>query len=143
MNCQRSREVTYDLMSTMCKQKTNFALIQEPYRYLGKARGFPMNFKVVNSQKAALVFQNDDLIDVMEISNLCKPWCAIAGVTAPYGDLVTISAYCTPGEDLEPILEQLHIVLSEFRATPVILCMDANSTSPLWSSRSIREDLRR
>ena len=144
-NMARSHKVAGEIRSLVEPMKLDVLLLQEPpSRIRDKVHtceGLGLSTKYVASRDskpwAAIAVTNPNL-EVLKISQLCTPHCACAEIVAPSFSFYVVSQYFQFGDmenDREEHLRHLEQVAHSLRGRRLVIGMDCNAESSLWSPK--------
>lgn len=141
-NLQR-KELAQELMLEARKRNLDFALLQEPYvggigqvkDYRG-ARIYQCTNRGVLPVKAAIVVFNDDMV-VVPCPDFTTNNIAVVKVTTKTWEIVLLSMYFEPDQDIEPYLEQLRCIVQNAGSSKVLIGGDANAKTTCWGSPKV------
>ncbi|GBM04605.1 hypothetical protein AVEN_75568-1 [Araneus ventricosus] len=134
VNLHHSIAATTSLVERAKDQKISVACVQEMYQVESKPVGIPSHCKLFVTQreklKAGIIVLHPDL-SVMKVFTATNT----VGVSFPYRgmNLLLITVYCPPKEDLYHTLAELQTCLM-LPYDRVLLTGDFNSKSPVWGS---------
>lgn len=137
---QRKKLATYELMLVANEKKMAFALLQEPYvggiRRMKDYRGVKI-FQCTNNEdetiKAAIAVFNDEM-DVIQYPEFTTTNIVVVKIRTSAWEIVVISFYFEPTEDIQPYLEQLRNIVRSVGQNKIIIGGDANAKSTWWGS---------
>lgn len=139
INAQRSRTVAAEIRKIVEERKIDILLIQEPYTYKGKVKGYgSINVRVLQnaehlSSKAAIVIYNET-ITVTQIEQIRDEHIICAHLKTQEGDFYVTSIYCQYSHGIEEYLQRLEDVMDMCRGSKMIIAGDVNAKSVLWHS---------
>lgn len=141
-NLGRGRDATDELRELALDSDASILLIQEPYVYKNESTGLGRYTNQVLFTKkhdeppwACFVITNKKYTATL-LDHVSTFHCVCAHITGPVGSFYAISVYMQYSLTAERILSELHEILSFLGATQVVIGMDANAVSPLWSYRT-------
>ena len=142
LNMSRSHPVAGELRQLVETQKLDILLLQEPpARVRGGVHtcgGLGLGTKYVASHDkkpwAAIAVTNPQL-EILKISQLSNQHCVCAEIIAPSFSFYVVSHYFQFSGDREEHLRHLEKVVRSLRGKRLIIGMDCNAESSLWSPR--------
>lgn len=142
-NLGRSKLATNEIVERAHEIKAPILLLQEPYAYnnqiaaLGKYTNTIITANDPDQERpwACIAILNKEYTAVL-LKDVSTSHCVCAHITGPTGSFYAISLYCQFSMDTEIFVEQLDGALQVVGNRPVIIGMDANAVSPMWSWRT-------
>lgn len=136
VNIGRDRAAT--LQAVHLARDTDIILLQEPYTHRGvvplwSPHRVYFNNSARNPPKAAIISTNPN-IQPLRITSISNPNIVAAIVTTEEAPVIVVSAYLHKQADISLDLAVLANIISRHPSLPVIIGMDANAKSPMWSS---------
>ncbi|BES87398.1 Reverse transcriptase (RNA-dependent DNA polymerase) [Nesidiocoris tenuis] len=118
----------------MGKEGVGVALIQEPYLYGGRIRGFGAAAKVVTKEQNpwAAVVINDEKLRYVAMQQFLTGTTAAIRVNIRQDEVLLASQYCKIHEDIELDVERLRKIFEE--GGKVLVGVDTNAHSAWWHS---------
>ncbi|OXU17759.1 hypothetical protein TSAR_009936 [Trichomalopsis sarcophagae] len=135
------RIATDEVRQALANQKSDFALIQEPYTYRRRVAGLGGSVGVVKGEKpeekvgaAALHVPGD--LTTTKITSLCTSHCICIQVCGAFVEVFLVRLYCQFKDDIEKYLEQRRGVLKHLPGKRILIAANANAKSEWWGSPS-------
>lgn len=142
VNLGRGRVATAEAVELAYKTKAPIMLIQEPYTFCFRASGlgtYSNQILTGNGDKevpwACVVILNKDYVATL-LKDVSTSHCVCVHISGPSGGFYVISAYLQYSLPVEEVLQQVHVALRKIGNSRVVLGMDVNAVSSLWSSRA-------
>ncbi|KAL7304831.1 hypothetical protein TKK_0003054 [Trichogramma kaykai] len=138
LNCQRAKQVMYDLSKVLVDESIDVAILQEPWSYGAEPVGVPGSFRKFrsNSGKAAIIVNNSKM-DCMLLNELTDENAVCVWLRSGGFECCVVSHYCQYGGSIEDEIEYLARVVDSGFAS-VLLGLDANACNQLWFSKDAR-----
>ena len=136
VNCQKSLGAMCDLGDSLLRHGVQVCLLQEPCTFMNGVRGLPSTIRsfVSESCQAAICILDNEY-ECMLVEEGKHPDGVCIYSKGPIGELYLVSLYCPPNGRIEEATEYIEGLLSITRGKPILVGMDANATSDLWSSK--------
>lgn len=106
INAQRSKTVTAEIRKTVEVKNIDILLLQEPYTYKGKVKGYGttnarilQNYEHLNS-KAAIIIYNETVV-ATQLNQIRSEHIAGAHMKTQEGEFYLISIYCQYSHGIE------------------------------------------
>ncbi|XP_023212913.1 uncharacterized protein LOC111615711 [Centruroides sculpturatus] len=137
---QRSKLIPDEL--GLCINKFNYdvLIVQEPYAYKNRMRGFGAKIKVVQcldqTPWAALIVCQERW-SVMQLSQFTSGTCAAAQFAREGLAIYVASFYFPPNDDIRVSILEMERVLQALQDQLVIVGVDSNAKNPIWGSDRI------
>lgn len=137
INLQKSKTSTPHLVNYIHTNPYDIILVQEPYCINSKICGFPPQFKVCYKSfdgqrpKTAIIVTNSQ-INFKNIESYSKNDLSLAIIDCKDREILFMSVYCSPTEDLEPKLQNIQVVIESLNIRYYVISIDSNSHSSVW-----------
>lgn len=142
--CQR---ISGEIRQAAAEQNIDILLIQDPYSKLNNNHymlcdtGRTIKTAATRKEKPmALVAICNRNLDIVYLPKLSTTHCACAEISTQDGTIYAISHYFQWKDDIEKHLDHLQKVLTTLKGKRIILGIDTNSESGLWSPRGTTAD---
>lgn len=141
VNLGRGRIATAEALELAKVKQVPILLIQEPYSVCFRASGLgTYTNQIISGNRDdeppwACIVILDREYSATILRDVSTSHCVCAYVSGPFGGFYVISAYLQYSLPVETVLQQVHRALSRVGNSRVIVGMDANAVSPLWSWR--------
>jgi hypothetical protein len=135
VNIDRGKGLTLELRDSLRDKGIGVLLIQEPYHYKGKLRGFGLGARVFTGGGTpwAAVVVLDDGLGAMRVDELSNSHCVVVELLLPGRERVYVaSLYCQFSEDPGRFLDMISRIRQRLRGSRIVLGVDANAHSQLW-----------
>lgn len=139
VNLGRGRTASDKVINLSARIKAPILFIQEPYSYRNKVSGLgKYTNQILSGNKsdkqpwACIVVIDKDYAATL-LGHISTSHCECAHIEGPFGGFFVVSVYLQYSLGAEIILQQLHNALRSIGNRRVIIGMDANGISPLWS----------
>jgi hypothetical protein len=138
LNLQRSRVATSNLTQIIINYNTDIAFVQEPYSVHNNVAGFPKAFRIFahggGRKRAAIVVNNND-IDVTAITQVSHEDTILIEIRYKGAKLFGTSLYLPIDRNIDRDFETIEDMLQLTRGEGLILAIDSNARSKLWSDK--------
>ena len=137
LNCMHSYLAMCDLTELVLEEGMQVALLQEPYVHNARVCGLPMGTRVFLSEsERACVAVFDPGYECMLVEECKFKDGVCVWVKGDVGEMYVVSLYCGVKEHVDRNIEYMDGVIEFANGKCVLVCMDANATSALWSSKN-------
>lgn len=140
INLQHAKAANFALAQYLIKHCIDICLINEPYFLQGTIPGFPNNFRIENDAvepRSAIIITCNDIY--YKKKHVTKDIVSIAIELTNKDELVLISAYSPPSEDLSDKLLRVETVINSNFGKSMLIYGDFNAKSSAWSPRRTDE----
>ncbi len=150
INAGGGQIVNAEICELIASKKIDIVLAQEPYSKVNKGSRYFTGLRRASraiclksagtktAPKAFVAVPNPDL-HAFFVSALSTQHCVVAEVHTPSVTFFAVSMYFQFCDDIEVHLGQLEKVLENLRGQKVVIGIDANAESSLWSPRGTNE----
>ncbi|XP_023210493.1 uncharacterized protein LOC111613379 [Centruroides sculpturatus] len=138
INLQQSKAASSEALQMALNRDIDILDIQEPYVVNGKVAmlgsGKVLTLSSNNyTTKTGVVIYNKGLTAQL-VTQYSNQYYTTVRVDTPWDPLFIISFYCSPDDNLRPLLDILSQTLDCLKGSPVLLLGDFNAKSHLWHS---------
>lgn len=122
LNLQHSWGATVNLTQIILQYNIDITFVQEPYTVLNKVAGLPKSFRIFahgSNRKRSAIIVNNNQVDVIAISQVSHE-----------NIILTEFRY---DWDIERDLQAIEDILQLTKGEGIILTIDSNARSKLWS----------
>lgn len=141
VNLGRGKIATAEAIQLAHKNKVPIMLVQEPYTYCYQVSTFgKYSNQILTGNRenetpwACIVLFNREYHATI-LSDVSTSHCVCAYISGPSGGFYVISAYLQYSLPVEVVLQQVHNALRKVGNARVVIGMDANAISTLWTWR--------
>jgi hypothetical protein len=138
LNTQHSRVAVSNLTQIIIKYNIDIAYVQEPYTIHNIVAGFPKGFRIFahgGGRKRAAIVVNNNEIDVTSITQVSHEDTILIEIRYKGTKLFGTSVYLPIDRDIDRDFETIENILQLTRGVGLILAINSNARSKLWSDK--------
>jgi hypothetical protein len=136
LNLQHSRAANFNLAQIILQYNIDIAFVQEPYRSLNNVAGFPKSFRIFaigNNGKRSAIIVNNNHVDVLAITQVSHEDIILTEIRYKGLTFYGASLYLHIDRDIERDLEAIEDIIQLTKGQGLLLAIDSNVRSKLWS----------
>jgi hypothetical protein len=138
LNTQHSRVAASNLTQIIIKYNIATAFVQQPYTIHNNVAGFPKGLRIFahggGRKRAAIVVNNND-IDVTAITQVSYEDAILTEIRYKRTKLLSTSVYLPIDRDTDRDFDTVENILQLTRGEGLILAINSNARSKLWSDK--------
>ena len=145
INAGRGFITTAEVRNCADKSRIDVVAIQEPYNLRGNIANFGGRARTITGGKpgdnawAAIIVFNPNLT-IMKLDHLSDEHLVCAQIDNGLTDLYIVSGYFQFSDPIELYITKTSNIIRALKGKKIILCLDANSKSPMWHSDTLDEN---
>jgi len=136
LNLQHSLVTDSNMTQIIIQYNIDIAFLQEPYTILNNVVGFPKGFRIFahgRGKKRAAIVVNNNAIDVISITQVSHEDIILTEIWYEGLKLYGASLYLPTDRDTERDFETIEDILQLTKGEVLILAINSNARSKLWS----------